>query len=198
MIEFIKGEIRDLNPTSVVLENNGMGYFLNISVNTYGEIQSAERCCLYVYEAIREDAYILYGFAKPEEREAFKQLISVSGIGANTARVILSSLNVAELEQAILSENVAVFKNIKGIGGKTAQRLIVELKDKIAKSGISIGNGEVTLVKQANNEVRAEALAALQMLGYQTAAANKVLNNILEEDPAIKVEALIKAALKML
>lgn len=198
MIEFIKGEIRDINPTSVVLENHGMGYFLNISVNTYSEIQSADSCLLYVYEAIREDAYILYGFAKTEERDAFKQLISVSGIGANTARVILSSLNVAELEQAILSENLAVFKNIKGIGGKTAQRLIVELKDKIAKSGVSLASGQSTLVAGAGNEVRNEALAALQMLGYQTAAANKVLNAILKDEPAIKVEALIKSALKML
>ncbi len=198
MIEFIKGEIRDLCPTSVVLENNGLGFFLNISVNTYGEIQSAETCLLYVYEAIREDAYILYGFARQEEREAFKQLISVSGIGANTARVILSSLNVSELEQAILSENIAAFKNIKGIGSKTAQRLIVELKDKIAKSGITLGNGETTLVAPTNNEVRLEALAALQMLGYQTSAANKVLNAILKESPAIKVEVLIKSALKML
>lgn len=198
MIEFIKGEIRDINPTSVVLENHGMGYFLNISVNTFSEIQSADTCLLYVYEAIREDAYILYGFAKTEERDAFKQLISVSGIGANTARVILSSLNVAELEQAILSENLAAFKNIKGIGGKTAQRLIVELKDKIAKSGVSLATGQSSLVASAGNEVRNEALAALQMLGYQTAAANKVLNAILKEEPAIKVEALIKSALKML
>lgn len=198
MIEFIKGEISDLSPTSVVLENNGIGYFLNISVNTYSEIQTMDHCRLYVYEAIREDAYILYGFAKVEEREAFKQLISVSGIGANTARVILSSLNVAELEQAILSENLAVFKNIKGIGGKTAQRLIVELKDKIAKSGITVATGETALVSAGNNEVRTEALAALQMLGYQTSAANKVLNSILKDEPGIKVEALIKQALKML
>ena len=198
MIEFIKGEIRDINPTSVVLENNGMGYLLNISVNTFSEIQSAETCMLYVYEAIREDAYVLYGFAQQQEREAFKQLISVSGIGANTARVILSSLNVSELEQAILSENLAVFKNIKGIGAKTAQRLMVELKDKIAKSGIALPANDGISVNTANQEVRIEALAALQMLGYQTSAANKVLNAILKETPAIKVEALIKSALKML
>lgn len=198
MIEFIKGEIRDINPTSVVLENNGMGYLLNISVNTFSEIQSAETCTLYVYEAIREDAYVLYGFAQQQEREAFKQLISVSGIGANTARVILSSLTVSELEQAILSENLAVFKNIKGIGGKTAQRLMVELKDKIAKSGIALPANDGVSLSTNNQEVRLEALAALQMLGYQTSAANKVLNAILKETPAIAVEALIKSALKML
>ena len=137
-------------------------------------------------------------FAQQQEREAFKQLISVSGIGANTARVILSSLNVSELEQAILSENLAVFKNIKGIGAKTAQRLMVELKDKIAKSGIALPANDGINLNTSNQEVRLEALAALQMLGYQTSAANKVLNAILKETPAIKVEALIKSALKML
>ncbi len=198
MIDFIKGEIRDLNPTTVVIENNGIGFLLNISVNTYSEIQTADTCMLYVYEVIKEDAFILYGFAQAQEREAFKRLIGVSGIGANTARIILSSLSVAELEQAILTENLMIFKNIKGIGTKTAQRLMVELKDKVAKEGLSLPGGAATLPGIGGNELRDEALAALQMLGYQTSAANKVINDILKEQPDIRVEALIKAALKML
>ncbi len=198
MIDFIKGEIRDLNPTMVVLENNGIGFLLNISVNTYSEIQTADTCMLYVYEVIKEDSFSLYGFAQAQEREAFKRLIGISGIGANTARIILSSLSVAELEQAILTENLSIFKNIKGIGTKTAQRLMVELRDKVSKEGLSLPSAATTLPGIGGNEQRDEALAALQMLGYQASAANKVITAIQKEQPDIKVEALIKAALKML
>ena len=196
MIEFIKGEISDLTPTSVVLETNGIGYFLNISVNTFSQIQHAQTCRLYVHEAIREDAYVLFGFYDTEEREAFRKLISVSGVGANTARVILSSLTVAELESGILAENVAIFKNIKGIGTKTAQRIIVELKDKVSKAGIT--GAEQGSLLMAGNEVRSEALAALQMLGFPAAASTKVVNAILKDQPGLTVEQLIKASLKML
>lgn len=195
MIEYIKGEIVNLTPASVVLETGGMGYFLNISINTYTEIQSQSTCRLYVYEAIREDAYILYGFSRTEEREAFCKLIAVSGIGANTARVILSSLTVSELEAGIMSENIALFKSIKGIGLKTAQRIIVELKDKVAKSGLA---ASATLPLSGNNEIREESVAALQMLGFQTSASSKVVYSILKENPQMPVEQVIKAALKLL
>jgi len=198
MIEFIKGEISDLTPASVVLETGGMGFFLNISVNTFAEIQQLTSCRLYVHEAIREDAFTLYGFAKPDERDAFRKLISISGIGANTARIILSSLTVSELESSILAENVAVFKNIKGIGGKTAQRIIVELKDKVAKEGLS-SSGELPLqIAGSNKEVRSEAVAALQMLGYTAAAASKAVSSVLKQLPQLPVEKVIKEALKLL
>ncbi|MBQ9201968.1 MAG: Holliday junction branch migration protein RuvA [Bacteroidales bacterium] len=196
MIEFVKGEISDLTPTSVVLETAGVGYFLNISVNTFSEIQHKDACRLYVHEAIREDAYVLFGFFSTEEREAFRKLISVSGVGANTARVILSSLTVPELESGILAENLAIFKNIKGIGTKTAQRIIVELKDKVAKGGLS--GAEAASLLTAGNEVRSEALAALQMLGFPAAASGKAINTVLKNDPSLTVEQLIKAALKLL
>lgn len=196
MIEFIQGKIVELTPASAVLENQGMGFFLNISVNTYSAIQEKTECRLFVHEAIREDAYVLYGFADTDEREAFRKLISVSGIGANTARIILSSLNVSELETAILAENVAIFKNIKGIGTKTAQRIIVELKDKVGKSGLGAENALQAAVK--GGEVRNEALLALQMLGFSTSASAKAIDSILSKQPALTVEQLIKAALKLL
>ena len=195
MIEFLKGEISDLTPTSVVLETMGIGFGLNISVNTYEAIRESATARLYVYEAIREDAYVLYGFAGREEREAFEQLVSVSGIGPNTARVILSSLTVAELQSAILSENLAAFKGVKGVGAKTAQRLIVELKDKIGKAGVPAAG---IAAAPAGNQVRDEAVAALQMLGFAPAAVAKVVNTLLKEQPSLRVEQLIKAALKML
>lgn len=198
MIEFIKGEISDLTPASVVLETGGVGYYLNISVNTFAEIQQLTACRLYVHEAIREDAYVLYGFAKTDERDAFRKLIGISGIGANTARIILSSLTVSELESGILAENVAIFKNIKGIGGKTAQRIIVELKDKVAKEGLAAG-GELPLqIADTSKEVRNEAVAALQMLGYTAAAASKAVSSVLKQLPQLPVEKVIKEALKLL
>lgn len=195
MIEYIKGEVVDLTPTSVVLETGGIGYSLNISINTYTEIQAMHACRLYAYEVIREDAHLLYGFYQVSERDAFCKLISVSGIGANTARVILSSLTVADLEAAILSENVHIFNSIKGIGTKTAQRLIVELKDKVSKGGLS---STEALSLSGSNEVREESLAALQMLGFPSSASSKVVNTILKENPKMPVEQVIKAALKLL
>ena len=135
MIEYITGEVAELSPTETVIECMGIGYLLNISLNTYSSLQKGNDAKLYVYEAIREDAHLLYGFSARRERELFLLLISVSGVGPNTARMILSSLNPSELEQVIVSENVNILKSVKGIGGKTAQRIIVDLKDKIKPTG---------------------------------------------------------------
>ena len=194
MIEFIKGEVESLTPTSVVLENQGIGYFVNISLNTYSEIQSLKACKLYIYEAIREDAIILFGFFKTEERSIFLQLIGVSGVGANTARMILSSLSVDEFRHCIASENVDLLKSVKGIGLKTAQRILVDLKDKILKSD-TLSSG-TTAIK--GDLVRSEALAALQMLGFASAISQKAVTRILSETPGMPVEQVVKAALKML
>lgn len=196
MIEFIKGEVESLTPTSVVLENQGIGYFVNISLNTYSEIQSLKACKLYIYEAIREDAIILFGFLKTEERSIFLQLIGVSGVGANTARMILSSLSVDEFRQCIVSENVDLLKSVKGIGLKTAQRILVDLKDKILKSD-TLSSGTIGM-KGSGELVRSEALAALQMLGFAASLSQKAVNKILSETPGMPVEQVVKAALKML
>lgn len=196
MIEYIKGEVDTLTPTCVILENQGLGYFINISLNTFAEIQTSKMCKLYIHEAIREDAYVLYGFSKLSERSAFLLLIGVSGVGANTARMILSSLSVSELETCILSENVAVLKGVKGIGLKTAQRIIVDLKDKISKSGID--PAEAGALQSQNSQVREEAVSALQMLGFAQSLSSKVVNKLLMEIPDMPVEKVIKAALKLL
>jgi holliday junction DNA helicase RuvA len=195
MIEYIKGTVECLTPTSVVIENQGIGYFVNISLNTYERIQNQDSCKLYMHEAIREDAYILFGFSTISERTTFQQLIGVSGVGANTARMILSSLSVPELEACILGEQVDVLKSVKGIGLKTAQRIMVDLKDKMGKSG-----GDVTLPGMPSlvNPVREEAIAALQMLGFHLSASTKVVNQLVKDSPAIPVEQVIKAALKLL
>ncbi|HPL07036.1 MAG TPA: Holliday junction branch migration protein RuvA [Bacteroidales bacterium] len=196
MIEYIKGEIKQLTPTFAVLDKAGIGFYLQISLNTFTELQNLQECTLFVHEVIREDAYLLYGFYGSEEREAFRKLINVTGIGANTARMILSSLTVAELESCIISENIHTLKSIKGIGLKTAQRLIVELKDKVIRSGMS--GGEVSPASVAGNQVRQEALAALQMLGFTPSQSSKAVNTVLKEFPTLPVEQLIKAALKIL
>lgn len=196
MIEYIKGDVETLTPTNVVLDNQGLGYFINITLTTYTDIQSLKNCKLYIHEAIREDAYVLYGFSKLIERTTFQQLIGVSGVGANTARMILSSLSVKELELCILSENVAVLKAVKGIGLKTAQRIIVDLKDKMGKVE---GDASISLpANSKNNIVRDEAVAALQMLGFAPSLSVKAVNKILLELPEIPVEQVIKAALKLL
>ena len=196
MIEYIKGEVETLTPTNVVLENQGLAYFINISLNTYTDIQTLKTCKLYIHEAIREDAYVLFGFSKLSERTTFQQLIGVSGVGANTARMILSSLSVKELETCILSENVAVLKSVKGIGLKTAQRIIVDLKDKMGKSGID--SAEVTASGIHHTLVREEAVAALQMLGFAQSLSQKAVGRILSDLPELPVEQVIKAALKLL
>jgi len=196
MIEFIKGEVETLTPTSVIIENQGLGYFINISLNTFENLQSQSRCKLYIHEAIREDAYVLFGFSTTEERATFQQLIGVSGVGANTARMILSSLTVPELEACILGEHVDVLKSVKGIGLKTAQRIIVDLKDKIGKHGSDATLSGV--LSSPNSIVRDEAVSALQMLGFNPSASAKVVAQILKDSPSIPVEQVIKASLKML
>lgn len=196
MIEYIKGEIAELTPATAVIDCNGLGYLANISLNTYSAIQGKSTCKLYIYEAIREDAYILYGFSDKQERELFLLLISVSGIGGNTARMILSALSPSELCNVISSENANLLKTVKGIGLKTAQRVIVDLKDKIKTTlgAASISSG----VAMMNVEVHEEAVAALTMLGFAAVPSQKVVNLILQEEPTAPVEKVIKLALKRL
>ena len=195
MIEYIKGEITSLTPASVVLDIQGIGYLVNISLNTFDDIQGQTSCKLYIYEAIREDAHLLYGFSKVSERAVFLQLIGVSGVGANTARMILSSMSPEELEACIAGEHVDVLKSIKGIGLKTAQRIIVDLKDKVGK-----GAGEISIpgFHPLNTVVRDEAVAALQMLGFNQAASARVVAQLLKDDPSLPVEQVVKSALKLL
>ena len=194
MIEYIKGDIAEITPAMAVIDCNGVGYGINISLNTYSAIQNQT---LYIYEAIREDAYVLYGFSTKQERELFLLLISVSGIGGNTARMILSALSPSELCGVISSGNDKLLKTVKGIGLKTAQRIIVDLKDKIASSGMETVNSEM-FASAANSEIHDEAVAALTMLGFAQAASQKVVAAILKEEPSAPVEKVIKLALKRL
>ena len=201
MIEYIRGGFAELSPATAVIDCNGLGYAVNISLNTYAAIQGKKECKLYIYEAIREDAYILYGFADKQERELFLLLISVSGIGGNTARMILSALSPAELVNVISTENANLLKTVKGIGLKTAQRVIVDLKDKIKTGAASAGNTIGSLggmLSAANAQVQEEAIAALTMLGFAQAPSQKVVLAILKEEPDAPVEQVIKLALKRL
>lgn len=201
MIDYVRGELAELAPANAVVDCNGVGYMLNISLNTYSAIQGKKECKLYVYEAIREDAYVLFGFATKQERELFLLLITVSGIGGNTARMILSALSPNELVNVISSENTNILKSVKGIGLKTAQRIIVELKDKIKTDGLVMGDATmVDSPKQdvVNREVQQEAVAALTMLGFPAAPSQKVVYTILKEEPDAAVEKVIKTALKRL
>jgi|SRR5574344_278535 len=198
MIEYIRGELTELTPAQAVVEAAGIGYGLGISLNTYSAIQGKKEIKLFVYEAIREDAYVLFGFATKQERQLFLLLISVSGIGANTARMILSEMSPAELCNVISSGNDKMLKGVKGIGLKTAQRIIVDLKDKILSSGAAQSvpaNGTVTAV---NNKVTDEAVSALTMLGFAPAASQKVVVAILKETPDAPVEMVVKMALKQI
>lgn len=197
MIEYIMGTIAELTPAVAVIDCNGLGYSINISLNTYTTIQNMGKCKLFIYEAIREDAHVLYGFANKQERELFLLLISVSGIGGNTARMILSALSVSELVNAVSTENANLLKGVKGIGLKTAQRIIVDLKDKIrvvaAASGTPLQSPVVV-----NSEVQQEAISALTILGFAAAPSQKVVAAILKEEPDASVEKVIKMALKQL
>ena len=203
MIEYIKGELADLTPTMAVLETNGVGYGLNISLNTYTAIQGKAQVKLYVHEVLgaggRDDSFTLFGFASKQERELYRQLITVSGVGANTARMILSSLSLAELCNVISSGNEKMLKGVKGIGLKTAQRIIIDLKDKIVTLGIadelSANGGNVEMV---NNDVKEETVSALTMLGFSPAPSAKVVVEILKAQPDLKVEEVIKLALKQI
>lgn len=199
MIEYIKGKLDEATPALAVVDCNGVGYGINISLNTYSAIQGKKDIKLYIYEAIREDAYVLYGFATKEERELFLLLISVSGIGGNTARMILSALSPSELCNVISSGNEKLLKTVKGIGLRTAQRIIVDLKDKIATVNMpAAGCMGTNAIATANSEIYEEAVAALTMLGFAAAPSQKVTNAILQEEPDAPVERVIKLALKRL
>lgn len=193
MIEYLNGTLAELTPTMAVVDVNGVGYSVNITLVTYSELSNATTCKLYIYEAIREDAHLLYGFSTQDERRLFLQLVSVSGVGANTARMIMSSLSSVELQEAIATENVSVLKNVKGIGLKTAQRIVVDLHDKVGKSAVADGVQSI-----AGSDVRSEAVAALVMLGFQQTASRKVVDKLTQEDPKLTVEQLIKKSLRLL
>jgi len=195
MIAYLKGTIAYKSPTYIIVETGGVGYHVNISLNTYAEIEKLEKVQILTHLQVKEDSHTLYGFAEEAERKMFVLLISVSGIGPNTARVVLSSLKVEEVRSAIVSENVAVFNKVKGIGPKTAKRIILDLKDKVIKE-----SGDIpTTVAPTNNTIREEALSALVALQFPRIKVQKVLNKILQQQPTINsVEELIKTALKNL
>ena len=192
MITQIKGRLIEKSPTEIVVDCNGIGYSVNISLNTYSQIGNDENIKLYTYLLIKEDSHSLYGFFKKSERSLFKLLISVSGVGASTARMMLSSLSPSEIISAIMSENVQVVQSIKGIGLKTAQRIILELKDKVLSLD-EAGDDSLTLNKQSE-----EASSALEVLGYSKKQTSKLLTKIISENPGINVESIIKKALNKL
>ena len=199
MIEYIKGELTELTPALATIEAAGVGYGLNISLYTYTACQGKKEVKLYVFESIREDAHVLYGFYNKKEREMFQLLITVSGVGTNTARMMLSSMSVSELCSAISTGNAKLIQSIKGIGKMTAQRIIVDLRDKIVALGIAdeIPAGG-TLQTPIDNAVRDEAVAALTMLGFAPAPTQKVVVSILQEQPTLPVEQVVKLALKQI
>ena len=199
MIEYIHGELTELVPTQAVIEAGGVGYVLNISLTTYDSLKDKKEAKLYVYESIREDAYVLCGFASREEREMFVALLSVSGVGGNTARTILSAFAPAELRTVVANEDSRALKSVKGIGLKTAQRIIVDLKDKLAGDGeVEMGNLAGT-ERSTRNENADEAVGALVTLGYPAPMAQKAVSAILKADNEVQaVEEMIKRALKML
>lgn len=199
MIEYIKGELAELTPALATVEAAGVGYGLNISLTTYSAIQGKKDVKLYVFESIREDAHVLYGFVSKKEREMFELLITVSGVGPNTARMMLSSMSVAELCNAISRGDERLIKGIKGIGKMTAQRIIVDLRDKIVALGITDeipAGGSVQ--SPVDTAVRDEAVAALTMLGFAPAPTQKVVIQILQEQPTLPVEQVVKQALKQI
>lgn len=196
MIEYIKGSLDSLTPTYAIVETGGIGYFVAISLSTFSQIEKQTSVKLLIHEVIREDTHDLYGFADERERSLFRLLIGVSGVGPNTARMILSSLTPAQLEQAITGGDSAKLKAVKGIGLKTAQRIIVDLKDKVVFAGV---DGEsATPDAMPQSEAFDEALAALVMLGFARPQSQKVLKKLFDADPTLKVEVAIKRALTML
>ena len=195
MIDYIKGQIIELTPTELILECGGIGYSILISLQTYEALQLKTQAVAYIHHYIREDEELYFGFATKDERELFRLLIGVSGIGVASARMMLSSLTSEEIRQAILSEDIHKIKSVKGIGLKSAQRLVLELKDKIVKGA---GADSPTIFKSDNNALIDEATTALVMLGFTKANINKVLPGILKDNPQARVEDLIKAALKKL
>lgn len=205
MIEYIRGELTEITPALAVVEAAGVGYALNISLNTFSAIQDKKEVKLYVYEAImtggRDDSFTLYGFSTKQERELYMMLITVSGVGANTARMILSSFTPTELCNVIATGNEKFLKSVKGIGLRTAQRIIVDLRDKIANSGLAQQMPDVTKSTQTadvNKEIRDEAIGALTMLGFSPAPSAKVVVEILKQQPGLPVEQVVKLALKQI
>jgi Holliday junction DNA helicase RuvA len=195
MIAYLKGEITFKSPTYILVEAGGIGYHVNVSLYTYSQIEKLERVKILTHLHIKEDSHTLYGFAEDAERSLFVHLISVSGIGPSTAQILLSSLNPEEVRAAIVGENVAAFKQVKGIGPKTAKRIILDLKDKMLKDS---GDTPLTILPQ-DNTMREEALSALVALGFARIQVQKALNKVLKENPtADSVEHLIKLALKQL
>lgn len=203
MIEYIRGELAELTPAQAIIEASGVGYALSISLNTYTALQGRHDARLFVHEAIvtggRDDSYTLYGFATKQERTLYRMLITVSGVGANTARMILSSLSPKELCSVIAGGDERMLKSVKGIGVRTAQRIIVDLKDKILSAGISVelpaGGADTAAI---DNDVRDEAVSALTMLGFSPAPSAKVVTAILKEEPTMPVEQVVKLALKQI
>ena len=198
MIEYLKGTLADLTPALAVVECHGVGYGVNISLNTFSAIQGKQDVKLWISESIREDAYQLWGFSTRAERELFLLLTSVSGIGAGIARMVLSSMTVPELAGVISEGNDKMLKAVKGIGPKAAQRIIVDLRDKIGSLGIDAVSPSASAAPAVNKEVLDEAVAALSMLGFSPAPAHKVVQQILTDEPDAPVERVIKLALKML
>ena len=199
MIDYIRGELTELTPALATIEAAGVGYGLNISLTTFSALQGKKAVKLYVYEAIREDAHVLYGFYNKKEREMFLQLITVSGVGANTARMMLSGMSVAELCSAISTGNAKLIQGIKGIGKMTAQRIIVDLRDKIVTMGIAEeipAGGQMSA--PVDNAVKDEAVSALTMLGFAPAPTQKVVMQILCDQPSLPVEQVVKLALKQI
>ena len=195
MIDYIKGEITELGPAEITLENNGIGYKILISLQTFSQLEGKTSATVYIHHYLREDEELYYGFGTKDERELFRLLIGVSGIGAATARMMLSSLSSEEIRNAIIAEDINRIKSIKGIGLKSAQRLILELKDKVLKGG---GADTPLLMNQSNSAVVEEATTALVLLGFTKANVQKVVSSILKDSPDISIESLIKTALKKL
>ena len=193
MIDYIKGTITKITPTFLTLEAGGIGYLVNISLTTFSKLEGKNEFKVLMHEVIREDSHQLFGFAESEERDIFRLLISVTGVGANTARMMLSSLSPGEIEKAILGSDSDILKSVKGIGLKTAQRIIIDLKDKLGKHAVG---GEIFAF--ADNTKREEALSALVMLGFAKSTVSKVLDTIVREQKNLTVEDLIKRALKNL
>ena len=193
MIDYIKGTITQITPTFLILETGGLGYFINISITTFSKLEGKNEFKVLVHEVIREDSHMLFGFADTDERNIFRLLISVSGVGANTARMMLSSLSSLEIEKAIIGSDVNILKSVKGIGLKTAQRIIIDLKDKLGRL-----SGSDEIFAFADNTKREEALSALVMLGFAKSAVSKILDKIVREEKNLTVEDLIKRALKNL
>ena len=194
MFEYINGYVTEISPTYAVLETGGIGYHINISLNTFSQLKKGQECQLLIHEIIREDSRSLFGFYNKQERELFRLLITVNGVGANTARLILSSVNSEELILAISSNNVDLLKSVKGIGTKTAQRIIIDLKDKISESDIEINQ----IFGEQNNTLHKDALSAFQMLGFSKSAIEKVLKKILKNGDKLTLEEVVKLALNYL